>query len=364
MHIQANPPGASFFLGASTPGGFYSLFGQLADPAGGGRLLIIKGGPGTGKSSLMRRIAGAAAQRGLYYEQIFCSSDPDSLDAVILPGLGLSVADGTPPHTLEPRYPGVCETLLDLGRFRNDAALAAHREEIVALTDENRAQHAAAAAFLKAAESVTAEIDAAAEDALDEAALHRFAVRFAASFVASAASSPGRERLRFLSAFTPAGIKVLDEGFGGPDRRTVVLRDEYGLAANAILTVLSQAATAAGFDVVRCPCPTAPESRTEHLFVPGLSLAVVTANAFHPFPGEAERTVSCARFYDRGSLAASKNRLRFCRRARRELYDAAVEKLAAAKGVHDALERHYIRAMDFSALNGCADRLIADIFGA
>ena len=50
----------SFFMGANSPAGFVSLFDDLYNPKGTRRCYIIKGGPGTGKSRLMKKIAAAA----------------------------------------------------------------------------------------------------------------------------------------------------------------------------------------------------------------------------------------------------------------------------------------------------------------
>ena len=141
----------SFFLGANTPKGFYSLFDELYRQDASFRLHILKGGPGTGKSSFMKRIADAAEARGIACARIFCSADPGSLDAVILPALHTAVADGTSPHVLEPKYPGVRETLIDLGAFRDDGRLCEHAREVIELTDENKRLHKRATAFLNAA---------------------------------------------------------------------------------------------------------------------------------------------------------------------------------------------------------------------
>lgn len=93
-----------FFLGANTPQGFVSRFDQLADPTDGWREFVIKGGPGAGKSTLMKRVADFAADRCGQVELIHCSSDADSLDGVILPDIKTSIADGTPPHAGAPQY--------------------------------------------------------------------------------------------------------------------------------------------------------------------------------------------------------------------------------------------------------------------
>ena len=52
-----------FFLGANSEEGFFSLYDQLL----GGRLddlMILKGGPGCGKSTFMRRVGAISFARG------------------------------------------------------------------------------------------------------------------------------------------------------------------------------------------------------------------------------------------------------------------------------------------------------------
>lgn len=87
-----------FFLGANTPQGFVSRFDQLANPAEGWREYVIKGGPGTGKSTLMHKVAEEFKSAESRMELIHCSSDAASLDGVILHDLKIAIADGTSPH--------------------------------------------------------------------------------------------------------------------------------------------------------------------------------------------------------------------------------------------------------------------------
>ena len=51
-----------YFLGANSPAGFYSLYSELLSPETANAIYILKGGPGCGKSTLMRRVAQQAAQ--------------------------------------------------------------------------------------------------------------------------------------------------------------------------------------------------------------------------------------------------------------------------------------------------------------
>ena len=95
-------PKIQYFLGANSPTGFYSLYPELIQPERARTIYILKGGPGCGKSTLMRRVGARMEEEGLDTEYILCSGDPDSLDALLLPQLGVALVDGTAPHGMAP----------------------------------------------------------------------------------------------------------------------------------------------------------------------------------------------------------------------------------------------------------------------
>ena len=67
-----------------------------------------------GKSTLMKKIAGQFEDT----EDVtvfYCSSDPDSLDAVVLHSSKVVIVDGTARHVFDPKYPGIGETIINLG---------------------------------------------------------------------------------------------------------------------------------------------------------------------------------------------------------------------------------------------------------
>lgn len=140
----------SYFLGANTARGFYSCHSDFCRPESGDFLYVIKGGPGCGKSTLMRKIATAAETAGMDVEYALCSGDPDSLDGVYLPQCGIGFTDGTAPHVQEPQYPGVCGAYLDLGRFYDTKALRPMREDFFRITRAYRDKYAEAYAALSA----------------------------------------------------------------------------------------------------------------------------------------------------------------------------------------------------------------------
>ena len=93
-----HPSPSRYFLGSNSSRGFYSLYGDFCSYKDGCFLHVIKGGPGCGKSSFMRRIASAAEEKGLFVEYVLCSGDPDSIDGIYIPALSTGYVDGTAPH--------------------------------------------------------------------------------------------------------------------------------------------------------------------------------------------------------------------------------------------------------------------------
>ena len=162
-----------YFLGANSPTGFYSLYSELLPPETASVIYILKGGPGCGKSTLMRQVAQQAAQAGETVEYILCSADPDSLDAVVLPRLGAALVDidATAPHVVEPKYPGAVEQYVNLGDCYDRAGLRAIRGEILTCMDGYKEHYQRAYRCLDAAAEIQTDVRAMlAAPALEERA--------------------------------------------------------------------------------------------------------------------------------------------------------------------------------------------------
>lgn len=85
------------FPGGNTAKGFYSYYDNIIG-MDATRLFIIKGGPGVGKSSFMKKIANEMLERGYDIEFHQCSSDNNSVDGIVIPALKIAMIDGTAPH--------------------------------------------------------------------------------------------------------------------------------------------------------------------------------------------------------------------------------------------------------------------------
>src|SRR6056297_3561194 len=124
----------NFFPGANTPNGFYSFFKYLSYKMK--HIYIIKGGPGTGKSTFMKNIGEDILEMGFDIEKHHCASDYKSLDGLVIPNFETAILDGTAPHTVEPRYPGVVEEILNLGQFWDSNLLRQKKQSIIELNTE------------------------------------------------------------------------------------------------------------------------------------------------------------------------------------------------------------------------------------
>ncbi len=348
-----------FFLGATTPKGFRSLFDTVYDPADGWRVYILKGGPGTGKSSLLGKIAAAIIESGQQTQIIPCASSPKSLDAVIFPDIKIMVVDGTAPHVLEPKYPGACELIVNLGEYYDAGELYKDRDKIISLFKENAAYHDRAKRYIAATGSLINDCYRLALDCTDTAKAAKFASAFARRELPSKKGC-GKESMRFLSALTPFGMMFFEDTLHEMCDRVIAIEDEYGATSRVIMSVLRSAALSSGYDIITCPCPMAPDESIDHIIIPEASLAVCTSNRWHKVE-EATRHIHSRRFTDASALRSRKQRLSFNRRAAKELMISTCDILKEANTVHDRLEKFYINAMDFNGVQKIQCNIIQDL---
>ena len=125
-----------FFAASNTKDGFVSYFDSIFSENECDRIFILKGGPGVGKSTFMKKIATLSYEKGYLCELFHCSSDPDSLDGVIIKELRTAILDGTSPHTVEPKLAGAREVIINLGEAWDTQGLFENRHTIKELVQK------------------------------------------------------------------------------------------------------------------------------------------------------------------------------------------------------------------------------------
>lgn len=358
---QPSPIAVDFFLGALSPAGFTGWFAQAAQEPGI-QPYLIKAGPGCGKSTFMRRVAECDTASGVI-QRIHCSSDPASLDGVLLPAPGALLLDATAPHTLDCKYPGAAERVISLYATLDNAFLKAHRTEILALGKQNAALLQRAAAYFAMACALLQRRRARAAEALDRTRMAGFGERLANRLLpAPPHAHPGRQQHRLLSAPTPGGPTVFYDTIPALADRLYAIHDPYGAAAPLLLAQLAEHARTAGYDAILCHCPS-DQTKLDHLFIPSLRLAFVTSNPWHPMLFVDQTNLHAGRWLDKAALAPQRASLRQEKATADELLAMACDTQRAAKTVHDGLEKYYVAATDFSAVDAACTALQAELFG-
>lgn len=352
-------PQVSFFLGANAPTGFYSLYDQLIDPTQARDIYILKGGPGCGKSSLMRKVGKAMEERGLQVEYIVCSGDPDSLDAVLIPERKTALVDGTAPHVVEPSYPGLVEHYVNLGNYYDRDALQAVRSELMGCMKGYKACYSRAYRCLTAAAQIEEDMRALLSTQVLEAKMAKRARGILSREVKKTALEDGRSVQRFLGGVTWKGVLCNYSTADALCKRIYELSDTYGLA-HGMLHHLAAGALSAGHDIIVCPSPMAPD-RMEHLLIPSLSLAFLSSSPARPYPRRPYRRIRLDAMLDPELLRRNKARLKFSRKVAAALTDEAVEALGQAKAMHDELEGLYNPHVDFEGVYRTAVDIVEEM---
>ena len=119
-----------YFAASNSSEGFCSYYDEVFNPEKLYKIYVIKGGSGTGKAFFMKEIAKAAELYGFSVRYIYCSSDAQSLDGIIINEQKIAVLDGTSPHVYEPKYIGAVEVFVNLAEFLDEKILTASRKII------------------------------------------------------------------------------------------------------------------------------------------------------------------------------------------------------------------------------------------
>lgn len=333
------------FPGGNTSEGFYSFYDYLPPP-NARRIYTLKGGPGVGKSTFMRKVGEAFSCEGYDIEHHHCSSDNGSLDGVVIPDLGVALLDGTAPHVVDPKHPGAIDEILDLAAFWERDSLIANKEAILASTKEVSRLFKRAYAYLASCKSIMGDLVTLHQRCLKkDYAITKLHEMKSQLFNHPHTFSLGYERHLFGSAYTPDGhvyhtnsqlqnIQNIYGVFGSP-----------GTGNSFILNEIGHEALHYGYSVTFYHQPLLP-SELETVVIHDLNTALTTVKDLDL---HYERTVDL----DEGLSSTCYKRFKYEIEESRYFYhnllEFAIRNIRMAKLEHDVLETYYVPNMNFEA---------------
>ncbi len=341
-----------YFAGANTRYGFKSIFEECFCNIE--RLFLLKGSSGCGKSTFLRRVAAKAKKEGFSVDIINCSADADSLDGVIIHDISVAVADATAPHIMDVRYPCVRESIINFGQFWDEEKLLPQRDNIISLTDKKSNHYKNAYRCLAAVGELEDIKNGHIFKCIDRTRLDETAFRIAKTCINE--SDIGKRSPVFATAFNALGTKVL------PVFENVkTLYRVNGNAKIPMMKFIGQIASECGAAHIVSYSPVLPDL-TDAVYFPKTQTLVTSLDNPPCVSASVEKTIATAKFTDAAAMSAVKNRLRGIEKLIYELLSEAQKEFIEAKKVHDEIEKIYIPAMDFKALDDFTFDFIKKIF--
>lgn len=338
------------FPGGNTSLGFYSFYDYLIEP-NATRILVIKGGPGVGKSTFMKKIASEMQELGYSVEFHHCSSDPKSLDGIVFPEIQIALVDGTSPHIVEPRYPGCVDEILHLGDFWNEELLKKHKDDIIETSKEMGRLFTRAYRFLKAAKDIYDDWKAANSEGLNSGLANQKGQTLIDKILHKLTISPkaGKERHLFASAISPDGLVNYLDTVIGQASTVYIIKGEPGTGKTTLIREVANNAIKRGIDVEIYHCALDP-TKLEHLVMPGLDTALTTYIEPHTYLPKSCEVVDMNECISREVIHKYADLVKKDEEIMKSLMDTGISFLNKARETHDKLEAYYVPTMNFEGI--------------
>ena len=357
----------NFFPGGNTSEGFYSYYQYILGQREASTIVCIKGGPGTGKSSFMKAIGEHFIGRGEDVDYFWCSSDPDSLDGVLLKARRIAFLDGTSPHIVDPVNPGAVDTILHMGDYWDGEALKQYKAYIMQSNRSIKQWFSCAYNNLKAAAALRETMKEIYHETMIPGELYQATAEivnreFSHKCITLA---EGECKKYFASAITPKGHINHMPSLIRHYRKLYFFTAPVGFEAENALKIISENAVHRGFSVEEYYCPMDPENKIEHLLIPELEMGFLTLNTYHDMElwecSAAVSNVEMREFIDWNAVEMYSDVIENCEEESDRLIQQAIAYLKNAKHEHDVLEGYYVPNMNFEKIENLIAEWIAKI---
>lgn len=362
-----------FFPGNNTPKGFFSYYGYILSQKEANKLICIKGGPGTGKSTFLKKVGKQLEEKGLDIDYLHCSADANSLDGILLPEQKIAFIDGTSPHVIDPITPGAVDSIINFGEFWDDGNIVQEKEKIIKYNETCSRWYRIAYNYLRAAKAVSDNLSMIQEEGIELSEIYKLAADIIAKEYRSydISMQAGRIRKFFATGITPDGCINYSQSLVTDMEKIYLVNVPEGYYNSSFMHVLLDGAVYRGFDVECYYCPMDPEEKIEHLIIPELKLAFITTNKWHdlePWEMTCEdglmKEITLIDISDFQSIYyAERHRdtLQQGSKTYEKLIQTALAALDRAKETHDLVEQLYIKNMDFSKVDALVEQTVKEI---
>lgn len=338
-----------FFASSNSYYGFKSYFDKIFDSSKFDRIFVLKGGPGTGKSTLMKKVANSMKNSNLNIELFWCSSDPLSLDGLIIENERnrIAILDGTAPHERDAIIPGAIDVIVNLGDSLNINELKERRKEILSLNDLKRGAYRTAYQKLSKSSIIYSNIKAELLNSVDLSLIDAKCNELIKTVIPRS----GLSDVRLFSSFSKNGYSRVSSFIPSLDN-CYTISESHGFGT-VFLTLFSQKLTSENISFIKIISPKDPES-VEGIYFKDSNFAILSTN-------EKEVTLNTEDFIKTSEKNALTEKLQTLKNCISIYESEAVDALREASVQHFELENIYTEAVNFEIINNYTENIISEL---
>lgn len=344
----------NLYPGGNTCYGFYSFYDYMVSPEVE-RKIILKGGPGVGKSWFMKKMAQEFLSQGYDIEYHWCSSDNESLDGIVIGKQQVCILDGTAPHMVDPRYPGAVDEIINLGNYWQQKSLRKNRPAIIDLTTKISRCFERAYMRLRESRIAFAEWESYYQEARDDEAVNRNMLALTGDFISGLTGDRQKIRHIFPGAITPEGLVSKIDSLIESDYSLFAVQGSPGSGVKEFFSYAGQTVKLTGIQAEVYHNPFDPQN-IDIIILPQSKSVLIDISAYLFNYAALLPDIKHRRFLDFDQLANKSVIDTYEKQiaSARERFESGIEDainfIRQAKTYHDQLESYYIPAMDFDTM--------------
>ncbi|QIB26624.1 PRK06851 family protein [Caloranaerobacter azorensis] len=346
------------FPGGNTSKGFYSYYDYIIEDDAN-RIFIVKGGPGVGKSSMMKRVAQDLLELGYDIEYHHCSSDNNSIDGIVIPELNVAMIDGTAPHIVDPKNPGAVDEIIHLGDYWNVDKMERNKENVLKTNKEVGRLFRTAYKYLEAAKPIYEDIVDKNSEAMDFGKVNIETQKLIEEILGdiNISEEPGKDRHLFGSAYTPKGWVEFTDTILQDAERIYYIKGDIGTGKSTLLERVYKEAQRRGLDVEVYHTPLIPE-KIETVFIKGINVGLTISEMFKD---DNKKVIDLNRFLNMEVIEKYQSELEYDKEIMNNLIENAIKTIKKAKETHDLLETNYVPNMNFDEVERVRKEIVKRI---
>lgn len=341
------------FPGALTSSGFFHLHENIIGEDRN-MLYIIKGMPGGGKSSMMKEIGERAFKKGYNIEYHHCPSDPSSVDGIVIDDLKIALVDGTSPHVIEPKYPGLTDKIVDLAKFIDNSSLKLYKEEIFNAKSKNKFAYEKAFSYFKSSKIIFELLERERNNNINKNGINKLSCdlqeRIFNGETFSIDNISFRNRHLFSAAYTPEGFVDYTSTILDGIKNRYYLKGDSSTEKTTLFKWIINRANLLEYHIEIFYNPMIP-SEISTVIIKELNTIISTS-------GEIKNYIYT--LIDLNEYLKAKD-LEESLQVYNMLIERGVEALSGAKSNHGILETSYKRCIDYESIDGIREEIWKEI---